>query len=90
MVIGQLADGGEALRQNLAVAAVRPEDVVLGPEAERHADGRRFLPDREMGGSGVVVRDRLVRALGLDLVEAGLELADGAHVLPDVQEVRRV
>ena len=82
-----LPDRRKALGQDLAVAAVRAEDVVVGRQRERHADRRRLLPDREVRRSGVVVRDALVRALGLDLVEDRLELPDGAHVLPDVQEI---
>ena len=35
----------------------------------------------------MIVGDAFVRALGLDLVENRLELANRAHVLPDVQEV---
>ena len=58
-----------------------------GVEREGHADGRRFLADREVRRAGVVVGDALVGALGLDLVEDGLELANRAHVAPDVQQV---
>ncbi len=66
---------------------MRAEDVIVGRQRERHADRRRFLADREVRGTGVIVGDALVGALRLDLVEHGLELADGAHVLPDVQQV---
>src|SRR5438552_2236116 len=37
--------------------------------------------------TGVIVRQPLDWGLGLDLVEDGFELADGAHVLPDQEEI---
>ena len=39
----------------------------------------------------MLIRQSFIAALDLDLIEDGLELADGAHVLPDVEEfLRRV
>jgi hypothetical protein len=37
--------------------------------------------------SGVLVSYALIRALGLDRIENRLEFPDGAHVVPDVQEI---
>jgi hypothetical protein len=87
VVVAQLSNGGKALGENLAVAAVRAEDVVVGRERKRHPDRRRFLPDREMGRPGMGVGDPLVRAFRLDLLQRRLELANAAHVLPDVQQI---
>jgi hypothetical protein len=58
-------------------------------EVEALAHGRAFLPDREVGGTGVLVLDAFVRAELLDLVQHGLELADHDHVAVDPQEPRR-
>jgi hypothetical protein len=82
-----LTDRGKRLGKDLAVAAMRAEDVVLGHERKGHADCRCFLPDREVRGTGVGVGHSLVRPLGFDLLESGLELANGAHVAPDVHQV---
>ena len=84
--VGQLTDGGECLGEDLPVAAVRAINVVVGSQCEGHADGGRFLPDRKMGGTGVVVCNSAIRPFELDLIEDGLELADGAHVLPYGQQ----
>src|SRR5437016_7319098 len=61
--------------------------MIIRRERKRHADGRGLLPDREVRRSGVIVSYALVSALSLDLVENGFELADGAHVAPDGEEV---
>ena len=60
--VAQLADGGEALGEDLAVAAMRSEDVIVRRQRKRHADCRGFLPDRKVCGSGVSVGDAFVRA----------------------------
>ena len=69
------------------MAAVRAENMVLGPEREGHADGGGFLPDGEVGRSGVIVGDTFIGALGFDFVENGFKFPNGAHVPPDVQQV---
>ena len=61
-LVVELVDGREALGQDLAVGAVRAEDVVVGVEQVRLADRRRFLADREVRRAAVVVRDVLVSA----------------------------
>ena len=88
-VVAQLGDGREALGQDLAVAAVRAEDEIVGRQVEGHADRRRFLADREVGRAAVVVLDAFVDAFLLDAVEHGLELADGDHVAVDAHQVVR-
>ena len=70
------------------MAAVRAVDVVVGSQRERHADRARLLPDGKVGGARMVVCDSLIGPLDLDLVEDRFELADGAHVLPDAQQIR--
>ena len=76
----QLGDGGEALGQDLAVAAVRAKDEVVGRQVVRLADRGRFLADGEVRRAAVVVLDALVDAFLFDAVQHGLELADGEHV----------
>jgi hypothetical protein len=70
-----------------SVAAVRPVNVILGRERERHAHRGRFLPDRQVRRPRMVVGHAFVAALGLDFVEHRFELADGAHVAPDGEEI---
>ncbi len=89
LVLAQLGDGGEALGEDLAVAAVRAEDVVLGAQEIGLADGGRFLADRQVRRAPVVVLDALVVAFLLDAVEHGLELADDRHVAVDAHQVLR-
>ncbi len=76
----QLGDGGEALGKDLAVAAVRAKDEVVGRQVVRLADRGRFLADGEVRRAAMVVLDPLVDAFLLDAVQHGFELADGEHV----------
>ena len=80
-------DGRKTLGQNFAVASMRSEDMIFGRQPKCHPDRRGFLADRKVRRPGVIIRDSLVCALGLDLVEDRLEFANPAHVDPDVQEV---
>ncbi len=84
-----LANRGEPLRQNLAVAPVRAVDVIVPRQEERHPDRGGLLSDRQVGRPEVIVGDAFVQPLRLDLAQDGLELPDGRHVLPDGQEVLR-
>ena len=70
-----LADRGEPLRQNLAVAAVRAVDVIVWRQEERHPDRGGLLSDRQVGGPEMIVGDAFVQPLRLDLVQDRLELA---------------
>ena len=87
-VVRELLDGGQALGQDLAVAAVGAVDVVVDAEQVGLADGGGFLADGEVGRAAVVVLDALVVAAQLDLVEHVLEGADDLHVALDAQQVR--
>src|SRR5581483_999746 len=49
VVVAELPDGREALGQDLAVTAMRAEDVVVGGQREGHADRGRLLADGEVG-----------------------------------------
>src|SRR5262249_27831035 len=82
LAVAQTPNCREAFSENLAVAAVRSEDVILGAESESHPDGRGLLANGKMSRAGVIVGYGLVGAFGFDLVEAGLKFANGAHVLP--------
>ena len=84
-----LADRGEPLRQDLAVAPVRAVDVIVRRQQKGHPHGGGFLPDRQVGRSEMIVGNAAIDPLRLDLVQDDLELADGGHVLPDGQEVPR-
>ncbi len=82
-----LANRGEPLRQNLAVAPVRAVDVIVRRQEEGHPDGGGLLSDRQVGRPEMIVGDAFVQPLRLDLAQDGLELPDGGHVPPDGQEV---
>ena len=82
-------DGREALGQDLAVAPVAAEDVIVHRQEERLAHGGGFLADREVGGALVDIRDVAVLPLPLDLVQHGLEFADEDHVVIEPQGVGR-
>jgi len=84
--LGQPRDGGEALGQKLAMAAVRAEDVVGRVERERRAHRRPLLPDREMRRPLVDMRDPAMAAGGLEGCEHPLELADHHHVAQHVAQ----
>jgi hypothetical protein len=73
---------GQALGQDLAVAAVRAEDLVLRIERRALPHGRRLLADGEVGRAAVVVGDPAPGAGRLEGVEHALELADDDHVDP--------
>ena len=88
-VVAQLLDGREALGQDLAVAAMRAEDEVVGRQVVGLSDHRRLLADGEMGRATMVVFDALVDALFLDAVEHGLELANDDHVAIDAAQILR-
>src|SRR6185436_5042552 len=61
-----------ALRDRVAVAAVRADDVVVGTEVADHAGGDRLLARVQVDEAGDLARRELA-------VQALLELADGAH-----------
>ncbi len=91
-----IASSSSSLKRRMAEKALarispwlrcEPKMWSSGVRRKGHAHGGRLLPDGQVSGAGVVVGDAPVGALDLDLVEDGLELADGAHVAPDVQEV---
>ncbi len=85
--VAHLPDRGEALGQNLAMAAVRAVDVVVGRQRVGHSDGRRFLAHRKMSRAPMVVGDPFVGSLKLDFVDDRFELANGAHILEYVGEI---
>ena len=87
LFIGELVDGGKSLCKDLAVAAVRTEGKVVDVEAVGFTYCRCFLTERKVSRAGVVVFNAVVNALGLDLVEHGLELADDTHVAVDAKHI---
>src|SRR5215469_9899473 len=66
---------------------MRSENVTLGRQGKRHADGGRLLTDRQMSGAGVMVGESFVCALGFNFVENRFEFANGAKIPPDVQQI---
>ncbi len=81
VLVLHLVDGGHAFGQNLAMAAVRAENLVLGLQHHRLADRCTLLSCREMGGTFVVVADPLIHPFLLDGVKHRLKLADEKHVI---------
>ena len=71
------------------MAAVRAEGVVIDVEAVGLSDGGGLLSHGEVGGSGVVVLDTVVLAVELELVDDGLEGAQGDHVVVDGDQLLR-
>src|ERR1035438_4926138 len=86
-MLGNFVDARETLGEDLAMAAMRSKNIILGAEEKCHAHGGRFLPDGKVGRTGMVVRHAFVRALDLDFVQDRLKLANCAHVLPDMEKV---
>ena len=85
--LAQLRDGGQALGQDLAVAAMGAEDEVIGSQVIGHAHRRRLLADGEVGRPLVLVGNALVDTLVLDPVQHGFEFADEDHVAVDAHQV---
>jgi hypothetical protein len=85
--VAPVPDGRKPFRQDLAVAAVRAVNMVVGSQRERHADGGRLLSDRQVRRAGVIISHALKRSLDLNFIQNGFELPNRAHVLPDGQEV---
>ena len=79
-------DRRQALGDELAVAAVAAEDVVLGRKREGSADRRTFLADGKMGRALVGEFDSRIGAARLEVAEHRLELADDEHVAENAKE----
>ena len=73
-------DRRQALGDELAVAAVAAEDVVLGAERQGRADCGAFLPDREVRRPAISVLDPAIGAARLEFTEHRLEFAHDQHV----------
>ena len=82
----QPGDRRQPLGDELAVAPVAAEDMVVRLERQRRADRRAFLADREMGRPLVDELDPGIGALRLEGAEHGLELADHHHVAEHAQQ----
>ena len=83
----ELVYRGQTLGEYLAVAAVRAECQIVYIKRVSLADRRSLLSDGQVRRTGVVVCNAVVLALGLDLVEHRLELADDAHIAVDAQQI---
>ena len=81
-------DRGEALGDCVAVAAVRAGDVVVGAKGAAGADGRRLLADRNVGRAAVVVARQRVVAARAEADDHLLQLADGQHVVEQIERRR--
>jgi len=68
------------------VAAVRTENEVVRVQVKALAYGGRFLSDREVRGTEMVVGDGLIGAFSLDTVEHGLEFTNVDHVAIDADQ----
>ena len=60
---------------------VGTKNVIFDPEQEGLSNGRRFLSDREVSRTLVIILDPFIRALSLDTLKHALELTDQEHVL---------
>ena len=69
------------------MTAVRTESEVVVVEAVSLTDSGRFLTERKVSGTGVVVFNAVVDALCLYLVEHSLKLADYRHIAINVYKV---
>ena len=84
LLVAHLADGREALGDGVAVAAVGAGDAVRGPQHRGGAHGRALLADRDVRRPAVgVAAERLVAA-GAQPDDHLLQLADGQHVVEQV------
>ena len=78
-------DRGEALGDGVAVAPVGAGDVVVGAERAAGTDGRGFLADRDVGWAAVVVSRQGIVAARAEADDHLLQLADGQHVVEQVE-----
>ena len=85
--VRQLFDGGKALGQDVAVGTVGAEDEVVHVQVEGLAHGGGLLAHGQVGRAGMVVGHAAILAVDLDLVDHGLELAQGQHVAVDVHQL---
>ena len=81
-------DGGQALGDELAVAPVAAEDMVLRGQRQGCADRGTLLADREMRRPLVGELDPRIGAARLEVAEHRLELADDEHVAEDAKKLR--
>ena len=88
-MIAQFGDGGKALGQNLAVAAMGAKDKVVWCQVVGLTHSRRFLANRKVSRTFVLVRNALIDPLALDLIEHRLEGADKEHIAVDAHQIGR-
>ena len=69
------------------MGAVGAEDEVVHVQVEGLAHGGGLLAHGQVGRAGMVVGHAAVLAVDLDLVDHGLELAQGQHVAVDVDQL---
>ena len=79
-------DRRQPLGDELAVTAVAAENVVLGAERQGSADGRAFLPDREVRRPAIGVLDPAIGAARLEFTEHRFEFAHDQHVAQHVDQ----
>ena len=88
LLIGQLADGRQALGDNFVVAAVGAEDEVVHVQGISLADRGCLLTDGKVGGAGIgEIPCRCTAPCSLMRLQHGLKLADGDHVGIHAQEL---
>ena len=87
LLVGHLGDGGQALGQHLAVAAVGAEDKVIAVQQIALAHGRGLLAGVQVGGAGVGILHAVVGLGQADGLQHGLKLADILHIAIDTQHI---
>ena len=72
--------GRQPLGDDFAMAAVRAENLVCGPEGHGTADGGGLLPDGQVRRPFIDIFDAAIGACRLEGVKHALELADHKHM----------
>ena len=80
-LVAQFVDSRHTFGQNFAVRAVAAEDKILNAKCPGHTNCCRFLPDRQVSRTGVIVRSSVVFTLGFNEVQHGFELANQRHIV---------
>jgi len=87
-LVGHRPNGRESLGDGVAVTAVRAGDVVVGTQDAARPDGRRLLADRDVRRAAIVVAGEGIVATGAEADDHLFQLADGEHVVEQVEGVR--
>ena len=88
LLVAHLLDAAEALGQNLGVASVGSEDIVILIQQIGLTDAGCFLAQGQVGRAGIGGVDAVVAGLSLDQVQHVLELAENGDIAVDADQIR--